>query len=73
MHELRCAKKLHGILDDGILEVKCNSRFCGAGEGIVVIHRFNTQTGELVSTNRFKDPERRPSAAHDNPAAVRSA
>lgn len=73
MHELRCDNKLHGMIEDSIFEVKCDSRFCGAGPGVTVLHRFNTQTGELVSTNRYRNPERRPRAAHDNPAAVRSA
>jgi len=56
--ELRCQKKLHGILNDGVLEVKCSSRFCGARPGIVVIHRFDPITGETLETKKFSDPAR---------------
>lgn len=73
MQELRCENKLHGQLDGDLIKVSCGSRFCGAGKGVIVIHTFNTQTGRLVGTQRFRNPERRPRAAHDNPAAVRSA
>lgn len=56
--ELRCRSKLHGVLDKGLVEVKCRSKWCGAGPGRVVLHRFDTSTGELVETKQFKDPER---------------
>lgn len=72
--DLRCEAKKHGELDDGVIEVKCSSRFCGAGPGVVVIHRFDVSTGELVSTHRFKDPTRKGrSHASRNGTAVRSA
>lgn len=68
--ELRCSSKLHGILrDDGTIEVKCDSKFCGHAPGVVVLHRFNAQTGELVETLNFKNPtqrERSTSDAHCN-------
>jgi hypothetical protein len=54
--ELRCVAKKHGELEDGFLEVKCSSRFCGAAPGIVVLHRFDALTGKLLNTNRFRDP-----------------
>lgn len=55
--ELRCERgHLHAIvLPDGRLEVSCRSRFCGAGRGVVVLHRFNLRTGE-VTTRVYKDP-----------------
>lgn len=55
--ELRCAGKLQAkLLDDGdIIEIKCDSRVCGAGRGVVVLHQFNLVTGE-VKTLRFRDP-----------------
>lgn len=57
--ELRChAQILHGILVDGLLEVKCKSRRCGHENGVIVLHRFDTITGELVETLHFKDPIR---------------
>jgi hypothetical protein len=56
MQELRCEYKLHGILmSDGFVEFKCSSALCGKEPGVVVIHRFSIETGELVSTRRFKD------------------
>jgi hypothetical protein len=58
--ELRCDSKLHGIVvDTGVVEVKCDSRFCGAQPGVTVLHRFDVVTGELVGTVKFKSPERR--------------
>lgn len=56
--ELRCSHKLHGrLLDDGRVEVKCRSAFCGAKPGVVVLHRFDLRTG-AVETKRFKEPPR---------------
>jgi hypothetical protein len=55
--ELRCDKRLHGVLtDDGILEVSCRSALCGHVDGTVVIHRFDVNTGELIDTKMYKDP-----------------
>jgi hypothetical protein len=54
--ELRCGKRLHGILtDDGVLEISCRSALCGHRDGVVVIHRFDTLTGELIGTTEYKD------------------
>lgn len=54
--ELRCGKRLHGVLtDDGILEVSCRSALCGHVEGVVVIHRFDAKSGELIDTKKYKD------------------
>ena len=59
MTDLRCgSNKLHGILNDGVIEIKCSSRFCGAGRDVAVIHRFSSRTGELIATRRFKDPRK---------------
>lgn len=56
MKEMRCANKLHGILKQGFIEVKCNSRWCGSESGVVVFHRFDVETGALLETKKFKDP-----------------
>lgn len=57
MHELRCGNKKFGELtDEGAIEVKCQSKFCGAAPGIIVLHRFSPMTGELLKTSRFRDP-----------------
>jgi hypothetical protein len=53
--ELRCHNKLHGVISDGLLEFKCGSSFCGAGAGVVVIHKFDPISGRLVDTKRYKD------------------
>lgn len=55
--ELRCDKRLHGILtDDGVLEVACRSALCGHVNGAVVIHRFDATTGRFLGTSIYKDP-----------------
>jgi hypothetical protein len=57
MMELRCQNKKHGeMTSDGLLEVSCDSRFCGKEPGVVVLHRFKPETGELVETLKFKAP-----------------
>lgn len=72
--ELRCPSKLHGILtEDGVVEVKCASRFCGHEAGTVVLHRFNAVTGELVNTVQFKDPRKERGDGSRHSPAVRSA
>lgn len=58
--ELRCGKRLHGILtDDGVLEVSCRSALCGHRDGVVVIHKFDMKTGALLGTVSYKDPTAR--------------
>lgn len=77
--DLRCESKKFGELtDDGLLEVKCPSKFCGAAPGIVVLHRFDAFTGEILSTQRFRDPgpaaneEVQVNGARHNSVALRS-
>jgi hypothetical protein len=54
--ELRCDKRLHGVLtSDGVLEVACRSALCGHRDGVVVIHRFDVQSGNLIDTVKYKD------------------
>ena len=66
--DLRCPNGIKfGELLEGAIEVKCRSSRCGAGTGIVVLHRFDAATGELLSTKRYRDlavvaEERRESA-----------
>jgi len=72
--DLRCTAKKHGELDEAFIEFKCSSRFCGAGPGVVVIHRFDASTGELRETLQFKDPGRKGSHhGSRNGTAVRTA
>lgn len=60
--DLRCDSKKLAVLvtpaADGVIEIKCDSRFCGAGRGVVVLHRFSTTDGELLSTTKYQSPER---------------
>lgn len=77
--EIRCdSKKFGELTDDGVIEVKCPSKFCGAAPGTVVIHRFDPLTGELIQTKRFRDPvpvaieEEVQGATQHNPVAVRT-
>ena len=77
--ELRCPHKLHGmLLEGGVLEVKCDSKFCGHASGVVVLHRFDVNTGELLETKTFKNPEfgterSTTNADRNDSAALRSA
>ncbi len=61
MIELRCDMRiLFGIIDGEAIEVKCKSHRCGAGDGVVVLHRFSLETGELIGTNRYRNPRKGP-------------
>lgn len=56
MPELRCDSKiLHGVTDGVHIEVVCRSNRCGKAPGVVVLHKFNVATGQLVSTQRLKE------------------
>lgn len=58
--ELRCPAKMHAKLisaGPAVIEIKCNSRQCGAGSGYVVLHQWDLVTGELLGTNVFRDPK----------------
>jgi hypothetical protein len=59
--ELRCSSyKLHAIVtDNGEIEIQCRDRRCGYEPGIVILHRFNPDSGELVNTLKFNDPPRK--------------
>lgn len=53
--ELRCPSKLHmRIVDATTVETTCNSKFCGHGNGTVVLHRWDIATGKLTETLKFK-------------------
>jgi hypothetical protein len=55
--DLRCPAKLHGrMVEDHSLEVKCDSRFCGAGRGVVVFHVIDVLEGKIIKTTKFQDP-----------------
>lgn len=71
MRELRCeGNSLFGMVVDedepkaqGLLEFRCDSRFCGARTGkVVVLHRFDLGTGE-IHTRRFLEPSHRQKGA----------
>lgn len=61
--DLRCEHKKHGEIILGydgdvvvLIEIKCSSRFCGAGPGVVVIHRWDALTGARLEDKRFAVP-----------------
>lgn len=57
MIELRCGGTMHGKLElPHKLEVKCGRRGCGAKRGVIVLHTFNLETGEMIGTKQFADP-----------------
>ena len=54
---MRCPNTLHGVILDGVvLEVKCRHKRCGAVKGVVVLHRFDLLTGDLIETKMYRDP-----------------
>lgn len=61
--QLRCKSKLQGILKElangkKVLEVRCKDKWCAErGAGVIVLHYFNVDTGELVETKKFRDPK----------------
>jgi len=56
MGELRCDNTMHGVIHDGVLEVKCRNPRCGVKPGVVVIHQFDIATEMLINTERYRDP-----------------
>lgn len=75
-YELRCANKLYGIIvQPGILEVACRSRYCGWRAGKVILHRFEISTGKLLLTKEYKtvDLENRRDDDGTNGSSVRHA
>ncbi len=63
--QLRCKGKLQGIMKefpDGkkLLEVRCKEKWCADRvAGLIVLHYFNVETGELDHTKKFREPNRR--------------
>lgn len=59
MHNLRCGSTLHGrMMDATTLEVRCKRRACGAAPGVIVLHRFNIASGDLINTKKYADPRK---------------
>ena len=50
--QLRCPARMHAMIVDGMLEVKC--RDCRTDPGEVVLHYFDLRSGELVETRRWR-------------------
>lgn len=72
--DLRCEFIKHAeLISPGVIEFKCRSKKCGHGPGIVVIHKFDTITGEMLSTKRFKDPEGTDNGTSKHRNSVRNA
>lgn len=72
--DLRCEFIKHAeLVGPGFIEFKCRSKYCGSGNGVVVIHRFSTVTGELIATSKFKDPKGVINGSAINQHSVRNA
>lgn len=74
--DLRCGNGiLHGVLDEGTVEFRCRSAKCGHMAGVIVLHKFNVTTGELVKTSVFAEPIERSNTNGNRSirSAVRSA
>lgn len=75
--DLRCPSyKLHARLVGGLIEVQCRDKRCGYEAGVVILHQFNPDTGELVKTLKFNDPPRKGETANGSSSrhsALRSA
>jgi hypothetical protein len=57
-YELRCASRIHGlVVRPGVIEVRCQSRFCGKRAGVVILHWFDLETGKLLETKEYQDVE----------------
>lgn len=57
-HELRCANKFYGtVVAPDVIEVSCQSRFCGKRAGVLILHRFEISTGKLINTKEYKTIE----------------
>ena len=57
MGDLRCPNnRLHGVLRDGLLEVKCDNKWCTNRKRLVVLHYFDVKTEEMVKTIKYKNP-----------------
>lgn len=60
--ELRCPSKKHGevvIPGDAVIDIACDSRFCGKRAGVTVLHRFDLRTGKLQGTKKYQTPQLR--------------
>lgn len=70
MMDIRCSNKLHArMVEDGsgVIEVACDSRWCGKKSGVVVLHRFDLTTGQLLETLKFRSPKKPTSPKGNNP------
>lgn len=72
MRELRCdGNVLHAMVVDedepkpqGLIEFRCKSKFCGREPGVIVLHRFDLETGGY-DTHRYKEPPTMERSKHD--------
>lgn len=59
--DLRCPGRKHAVVlgaAQGTIEILCRSRVCGAGNGSVVLHRWDLTTGYLTETLTYKNPNK---------------
>jgi len=71
MGDLRCPNnRLHGVLRNGLLEVKCDNKWCTNRKRLVVLHYFDVKTEQMVKTVKYKNPA---ISKRDNPLTSRQA
>jgi hypothetical protein len=57
--QLRCQSRIQATIDeDGTITIQCPSKRCGAGNGVLVFHKYIWETRELVETYRMQSPDR---------------
>lgn len=79
MLQLRCGSGtlFAEVLEDSVVEVRCRNRRCGYEPGVLVLHQFDTHTGAVLGTKRYRDAEELKEAqsngTYRDAAAVRTA
>lgn len=59
MRQLRCGSGtlFAEVLEATVVEVRCRNRRCGYEPGVLVLHKFDTTTGTVLGTRRYRDAE----------------
>lgn len=59
--DLRCEGDLYGRYDPEThsVEVRCKRRKHGAQPGIIILHTISLDTGQVVETQKYRDPSRK--------------
>lgn len=57
MLQLRCGSGtlFAEVVETSVIEVRCRNRRCGYEPGVLVLHKFDTNTGVVLGTSRYRD------------------